>query len=739
VILIHGPQGMGKTALLASLDDDPPVRVLRGSGERGRVAGPFAVLRELLLKEPDEAAQRMVASIDHLGESGTDPRLTADRLRRGFARCLETWSGRPPWIVVDDAHWADFVSLRYLATACEVMSDSPLGVVLAGRKLDAAHTLFESFEPVTLELDPLSPRAALKLARRCLPDAPAARLTELVEASHGNLGQLRDLAARGPNGPASRESVWSSLGAEERRFLRAASVFGHSAPTAGVAELMGLPPDDLTIRQLVRRLAARGLVRRLDGRAPIDDLELDASVSTLAREAVHREDLAAAHAVAARWLDANGASRTPRIAEHWRAAGESGRAAAAFLASARAAFVGRDIGATLAQIDAGLKLQPAPELQGRLHALAAEAELWREEASAAADHGKLACQLLDVGSALWFRAMGLTITATGQLGLNDEVRRLAERACDVPLAGEGAENARFVCAARAATQLQVALEQLPPSIERIWLGEVPEGPEARTWAHRARGGDRIRTDLGAAIGGFIDAHEAALELDDPRGATQLELYLASCYVWSGAFALASEVIANATRTAADLGSSYLSIWADYVRGKLFVETRPYEEASALLLSVVARTEASPRIRAGAGIYAALAALRAEDAAAARELALAAREGHRSADSSMAAYACEVRAAIALEEPARAARAAAALKALLAEHGEPLEFPAAVSLALVEHALATDRLALARERLGDALARLRARAETLEGTRANELLQRPHLHHRLHQLAVAHGV
>jgi hypothetical protein len=113
VIVVRGPAWIGKTALIKQFLAGSQVRVRWVSGDADETALPGGRLEQL-------------------GQAGE--RTGADPLRAGAAllATIRAWQG-PAVLVIDDAHWADDLSLRALSYALRRLRDEPLLTVVAVR------------------------------------------------------------------------------------------------------------------------------------------------------------------------------------------------------------------------------------------------------------------------------------------------------------------------------------------------------------------------------------------------------------------------------------------------------------------------------------------------------------------------------------------------------------------------------------------------------------------------------
>src|SRR5499427_4600165 len=237
---------------------------------------------------------------------------------------------RPLVIAVDDAHWADAPSLRWLAHLAARIDGLPIALLLAARSGPDEPGIFDELRacpPCTqLPLRPLGSEATAALVRERLGAQADA---ELCRACHdytgGNPFLLESLAAalreRG-NGdaltrienlapePVARAVLRrvSQLGEGAGRLTRALAVLGGPAPVRHAAALAGQDIPDAA------RLAD-GL-RAADVLAPGPVLEFAHPIVRAAvYESIPAGERALAHAQAARLLERDGAD-AERVALH---------------------------------------------------------------------------------------------------------------------------------------------------------------------------------------------------------------------------------------------------------------------------------------------------------------------------------------------------------------------------------------------------------------------------------------
>jgi predicted ATPase len=157
-VVIEGPAGIGKTALLAAartVAADGGMRVLRSRGTELERDFAFGVVRQLFeppLAEASElertdllqAAAGLAAGLLGLPGAPAADRLSSSNVDPSFAilhglywLCANLAAAGPLCVVVHDAHWADAASLRYLAFLLTRLEELDVALVLATRPCEA--------------------------------------------------------------------------------------------------------------------------------------------------------------------------------------------------------------------------------------------------------------------------------------------------------------------------------------------------------------------------------------------------------------------------------------------------------------------------------------------------------------------------------------------------------------------------------------------------------------------------
>jgi DNA-binding CsgD family transcriptional regulator len=353
VAVVLGEAGVGKTRLLEAtrgLAEEGGLRVFVARGAELESSFPFGLVRQLL--EPPLAglidgdreaafagAARLARDLFEHPEFKATP-LAEDvatfAALHGLYWLVANLADRGPMaLLVDDAHWADPASLRFVDYLARRVSGLPLALVVAARSGEPAGVeerllgLESSAGASVLHPPPLSARAVGRRVRerlRAEPDEAFSRAC--FEATGGNPLFLEELLREveagdveptaeaallvGEVGPDAVARLTltrlDAIGPEARELARAVAVLGDGTEPGLAAGVAGL--SDETARVATDRLAAAGIL------APERRLRF---VHPIVRAAIYHRLLpgerAARHAHAAAHLARAGAP-AERIAAH---------------------------------------------------------------------------------------------------------------------------------------------------------------------------------------------------------------------------------------------------------------------------------------------------------------------------------------------------------------------------------------------------------------------------------------
>ena len=462
-VLVTAPAGMGKSRLAAELlttirahHDTAACWIGRGDPLRGGSA--FALLRqalrgaaglhdgESLTARQDTLRARVARHVpadeqrrvtEFLGELLSTPfpddtsaplrtarreaAVMSEQMRRAAEDFLRAeCSAHPVLLVLEDLHWGDLPTVRFVDAALRGLKDQPWMVLALARP--EVHKVFPQLwsERGTQEirLRPLTTTASQRLVRQALgnevePDTMA----RLVTQAEGNPFYLEELirAVAEHKGEVFPDTVVAMVQArlgglfdDERRILRAASVFGEVFWPDGVATLLGgaLPASEVYTR--LESLVERELVVQRTDSVFAGRREL-AFRHALLREGAYAmltdSDRILGHRLAAAWLEQQGESDPMVLAQHYDRGEVPGRAGILYFQSAERALRADDTAAAVARAGRALALGVPDAERVTLLGFLASVHVWRSEWDDALRCGEEAMRLAAPGTESWCRAV----------------------------------------------------------------------------------------------------------------------------------------------------------------------------------------------------------------------------------------------------------------------------------------------------------------------------------------------
>ncbi|WP_437672041.1 protein kinase domain-containing protein [Sorangium sp. So ce131] len=389
-----------------------------GAGDRARVT---EFLGELIdAPFPDERSAP-------LRTARRDAQVMSEQVRAAFLDLIAAeCAARPLLILLDDLHWCDGATARILDVALRELRDRPLFVLALARPEvhDLFPELWASRRLQEIRLRELPRKAAERLATHVLGGrAGAATIERLVRLSAGNAFYLEELIrataeGRGEDLPETVVAmVQSRLGAladEDRRALRAASVFGETFWSGAVAALCGGAPG---VTGRIEALVEQELLtRREDSRFP-DEHEYTFR-HALVREGAYAmltdADRSLGHRLAGAWLEAHGEQDAPLLAEHFEKGGDEERAARHYQRAALTAHYAAESAAAVAYARRGLAFRVPDDLRIQLLGALCQSLLWQlARVPAAVPQARELMQIAPRGSVPWVH--GLSVVVCGAL------------------------------------------------------------------------------------------------------------------------------------------------------------------------------------------------------------------------------------------------------------------------------------------------------------------------------------
>jgi DNA-binding CsgD family transcriptional regulator len=450
VVLVEAPAGLGKTSLLAAASEraeETGFARLRARATEFERDFAYGCVRQLLestvakASEPDyhrllEGAAALAAPIfAPTGTGETSPAADSASVLHGLYWLLNNMAEeRPVVLVVDDLHWADAESVRFLNYLAPRLHGLPVAVLASTRSGESITPdlarLAAAPETAVLRPRPLSTGATARLCRRRLGDDVAPEFVAACrEATGGNPffldALLREVSERGIS-PDSREAAHvegigpaavaeavllrlSDRPAPATALVRAVAVLGEDATLAEAARLADLPEWDAA--------NASDLLRTLAILKPAEGLEF---THPIVREAVYVgtgvQERSEAHARAARVLAETGASEERIAAQIVQAepAGDVERVELLRRVAADALARGAPA-AAVAWLGRALTEPPPPSSRGEVLLELSSAKLRLGTPEAAIDQLTEAAELIGVGEQLAaaIRLLGSALTWSG--------------------------------------------------------------------------------------------------------------------------------------------------------------------------------------------------------------------------------------------------------------------------------------------------------------------------------------
>jgi hypothetical protein len=462
-VVVTAPAGMGKSRLASEVvrwarTREDPFAVWLGRGDSLRTGSTLDLLGQALRAalsvregEPLEvrrstiegrvaehvplADRRRVA--EFLGELTSSPfadeesaplraarhdaELMSEQMQRAWVDFLRAeTAAHPVLLVLEDLHWGDLATVRFVDTALCELADCPFVVLSLARPeaYELFPKLWERRRVHEVRLRALSKRASERLARQVLDEGVEAEtIDRLVQQADGNAFYLEELIRTVAEGKrdalpetvlAMVEARLSRLDRGARRVLRAASILGEVFWEGAVTSLLGGTLETTEAREWITMLVEREvLVERPVSRFP-GEREL-AFRHALLRDGAYamltEEDARLGHRLAGAWLEQRGEPDPMVLAGHFERGAEGARASVFYQRAAEQASRAVDVDAALARAERGLGLAVDDAVRVALLEIVVEALIWSDRLEPAEHHLEELTRRSSPGSGPW--AMGV--------------------------------------------------------------------------------------------------------------------------------------------------------------------------------------------------------------------------------------------------------------------------------------------------------------------------------------------
>jgi tetratricopeptide (TPR) repeat protein len=434
-----------------------------------------------------------------LRSARADPVLMGNQMRRAWDDWIKGEVARGPLVLfVEDAHWGDVPSVEQLSLALRSSASAPFIVVASARPevYDAFPVLAKDWAAQQISLAPLRPKAAARLVASVLGDAVSGEVVaRIVAQGNGNPFFLEEIVRAHATGtgvePGAPGTVRAFLqrrlegfGADDRRVLRAASVFGGAFRRDGVLALLGGVRRRGWLDACLERLVGVEIFveRGSDWFAFAHALVRDA-----AYDALTDDDRKLGHRLAAEWLELGGDVGDAVLAEHFERSDQPVRAISRLVRAAAQSLQANDPTSAIELAQRGERTGASAMELGELLQVKAQALRWRGKLGEAEANAREAIALLLPSTPAWYAAIGeLAVVATA-LGHKGEVQRVAELLSSAASAGAG-DPARVVALAHVGMSLLMVgeREQGEALVKLAAAIDVGDHPTARAWLAQAR-------------------------------------------------------------------------------------------------------------------------------------------------------------------------------------------------------------------------------------------------------------
>lgn len=317
-VVIRGPVGIGKTALLRYTAEEAVRRgaqVLTSAGDILEQDFPWEGVRRLFEQGIADSSRQIIPV--HPNHDG--PSLVA-RLHALYWLTIDIVRKAPLVLLIDDSHWLDELSLRWLAYMAGRIDGEPILLLTAarpgGREDEAGAWAALVSQGKSMDLEPLDEHSSRLLLAQASREVDESLWSAIWRETGGNPFLLTQVAralrersvfpdvddrsaiavARRASAPQLALRI-SRLGRDCARVASAIALLGPSATHSRVEVLCGFTQDQTT--QAVQRLYDDGLLQlrpRLAFRHPLFEAAAYEARSPQSRALLHRDAARLVHA-----------------------------------------------------------------------------------------------------------------------------------------------------------------------------------------------------------------------------------------------------------------------------------------------------------------------------------------------------------------------------------------------------------------------------------------------------------
>jgi len=689
-----------------------------------------------------------------LGAARIDAQLMLDHMLESWLAYLEALNQREPVLFcVDDLHWSDPASIRFIDAGLRNGRDRPLMVLSFARPEvhGAFPALWAERDRLEIRLPKLGARAcALLLDTVGGPQLSSELRAAMIERADGNPFFLEELVRRlhsSPHGESLPETILAivqarldALGEEPKLLIRAASVFGQSFQLTGVRALAGAGDADLDFEGALALLCEREIIVRSGPAKEQEFVFRHGLIRDAAYLLLSDEERALGHRLAATWLEPRGEAPA-LLADHFERGGMLSSAAGCWARAAGQAFDAGSLDDVPRFGERAIRCGADGEELGMLSAVLAGARSYGQDDAGAAAWAERARSCLPVGEPAWWRATQLAAIAYLRLGAAELGALIAEMVvnyCDDLASPEQAMAVAYLlgeCLRLSRDDLGERLFALLPAELPQALRGRPEGCLAAARAIKAFQASNLSEALRFAEGALRALRAAGAVRDVCETLALCSHFLHELGAYPEAESRLVEMIAIAER----IGSARDVCYGQLYLGSIHARSGRLEEAERVLgIAITACVQLNVSSFQGealghlAGVQLARGAL--QEARKTLDHALSLDGVEPAAKAYLLARAANV--SLREGHAERASSEAGAAHALLEEHGVP-EYVVIVELSYAEALRANGDERAARRVLDEARSALELRAcEISEPALRHSFLEQVSEHAHLRKIAAA---
>lgn len=509
-----------------------------------------------------------------LNAARQDAMLMSDRMLHAWEAFLAAEAkAKPVLLVLEDLHWGDLSTVKYVDAALRHLKDASFMVLALARP--EVHQRFVGLWSERnlneVRLGGLSKKSAEKLIKEVLgKDVSDERVQTLIDRADGNAFYLEELVrtvaeGKGETLPDSVlgmvQARLAAIEGDGRKILKAASVFGETAWSGGIATLIGASVSKESIEEWLKELTTRELLSKRATSVYPGESEYvfrHALVRDAAYALVGVEDRRTVHKLAGEWLEKVGSNDPGVLAEHFDRGAASDRALPHYVRAAEQALEGNDLRNAIARAAAALRCGAAGETLGVLKLIQTDAHRWLGEFADAERRATEATEVVEKGSVHWLRAVTEIVTAASRQGFYERVEKWVHEASDLEVSGV-ARLQQIQALASAASGLLNAgrFDVAHKTVERVLhlagdLQVLEPRTAAQVWRMRgsaARHLGDFETDLTC----YRSACEAFTRAGDLRNASNAQVSYGFAYLEIAQFDASENQLREALQVADSLG------------------------------------------------------------------------------------------------------------------------------------------------------------------------------------------